>query len=121
MNTLAQTDVARETYWGITSVEYAVFYFLAFVTVAVFTYGVYQRFARYTHGDGEPFPRLDELQRRVANAAKIVAATANRTAAPRAFPESVACRSRTISAITVSSTTPCAAMRRSASGSRSSG
>ncbi|SDD84416.1 hypothetical protein SAMN05192552_10571, partial [Natrinema hispanicum] len=72
MNTLAQADVARETYWGITSVEYAVFYFLAFVTVAVFTYGVYQRFARYTQGDGESFPRLNDLQRRVVSAAKIV-------------------------------------------------
>ncbi|ELY84756.1 hypothetical protein C485_13795, partial [Natrinema altunense JCM 12890] len=72
MNAFAQSDVTRETYWGISSVEYAVFYLLAFTAIAVFTYGVYQRFARYAAGDDDSFPRLDDLGNRVVSATKIV-------------------------------------------------
>ncbi|MDF9747359.1 (Fe-S)-binding protein [Natrinema salsiterrestre] len=72
MNGLAQSDVARETYWGITSVEYAVFYLLAFTAIAIFVYGVYQRFARYADGDDDSFARLDDLPDRIVSSAKIV-------------------------------------------------
>ncbi len=72
MDFVVQSTVVRETYWGITSVEYAVFYLLAFTAVAVFTYGVYQRFFRYAAGDDDSFPWLADLQTRVASATKIV-------------------------------------------------
>ena len=72
MNVVAQAEVARETYWGIGSTGFAVFYFLASVTIAVFLYGVYQRFNRYTAGDDDPFARLDEFPARVIAASKIV-------------------------------------------------
>ncbi|MHC3436781.1 (Fe-S)-binding protein [Natrialbaceae archaeon A-gly3] len=69
---VAQADVTRETYWGISSSGKAMFYYLAAVTIAVFLYGVYRRFRRYTQGDDDPFDRLSSLPGRVASAAKIV-------------------------------------------------
>ncbi len=72
MQVVAQADVTRETYLGITGVEKALFYFLATVTILVFAYGVYARFARYAAGDDESFPRVDELPGRIVAASKIV-------------------------------------------------
>ncbi|MFC4540745.1 (Fe-S)-binding protein [Halosolutus amylolyticus] len=72
MNIVAQAEVTRETYWGISSTEYALFYLLATITIAVLLYGVYQRFARYAEGDDDPFARIDDLPDRVTSAAKIV-------------------------------------------------
>ena len=72
MDTIAQAEVSRETYWGISSTGYAVFYLLAIITVAVFLYGVYRRFDRYTEGAEDPFPRLDDLSNRIVTASKIV-------------------------------------------------
>ncbi|RQG95116.1 (Fe-S)-binding protein [Natrarchaeobius chitinivorans] len=71
MNVFAQTEVTRETYWGISNTEFAVFYLLAAITILVFLYGVYQRFSRYAAGDDDPFDRLDELPNRIATAARI--------------------------------------------------
>ncbi|MDG5758273.1 (Fe-S)-binding protein [Natronococcus sp. A-GB1] len=72
MNVLAQTEVTRETYWGLSSTEYALFYLLATVTILVFLYGVYRRFTRYTAGDDDPFARLDDLAGRIVSSTKIV-------------------------------------------------
>ncbi|RKD93980.1 heterodisulfide reductase-related iron-sulfur binding cluster [Halopiger aswanensis] len=72
MNVIAQSDVARETYWGISATEYAVFYLLTAIAIAVFLYGVYRRFARYAAGDDDPFARLNDLPSRTLAAAKIV-------------------------------------------------
>ncbi|MEY7852295.1 Fe-S oxidoreductase, partial [Natrarchaeobius sp. A-rgal3] len=72
MSIIAQTEVTRETYWGISSTGYAVFYLLTAITLLVFAYGVYRRFARYADGDDDPFARVDELPRRIAAASKIV-------------------------------------------------
>ncbi|MDG5817902.1 (Fe-S)-binding protein [Natronococcus sp. A-GB7] len=72
MNVLAQTEVTRETYWGLSSTEYALFYLLATVTILVFLYGVYRRFTRYTAGDDDPFARLDDLGSRIVSSTKIV-------------------------------------------------
>ncbi|MDG5820497.1 (Fe-S)-binding protein [Natronococcus sp. A-GB7] len=72
MNVLAQTEVTRETYWGLSSTEYALFYLLATVTILVFLYGVYSRFTRYTAGDDDPFARLDNLASRIVSSTKIV-------------------------------------------------
>ncbi|MFU8867096.1 4Fe-4S dicluster domain-containing protein, partial [Natronococcus sp.] len=72
MNVLAQTEVTRETYWGLSSTEYALFYLLATVTILVFLYGVYTRFTRYTAGDDDPFARLDDLGSRILSSTKIV-------------------------------------------------
>ena len=69
---VAQADVTRETYWGISSSGKALFYYLAAITIAVFLYGVYRRFKRYTQGDDDPFDRLSDLPGRVIGAAKIV-------------------------------------------------
>ena len=65
-------DVTRETFWGISHVGEAVFYYLAAVTIIVFLYGVYDRFARYTRGSEDWFDRLDDLPGRVVAAAKTV-------------------------------------------------
>ncbi|THE65777.1 4Fe-4S dicluster domain-containing protein [Salinadaptatus halalkaliphilus] len=72
MNVVAQSDVGRETYLGISNVEYALFYLLVVITLTVLTYGVYQRFKRYAEGDDDPFARLNDLPNRIAAAAKIV-------------------------------------------------
>ncbi|NKE36934.1 4Fe-4S dicluster domain-containing protein [Natronococcus sp. JC468] len=72
MNVLAQTEVTRETYWGLSSTEYALFYLLATMTILVFLSGVYSRFARYTAGDDDPFARLDDLASRIVSSTKIV-------------------------------------------------
>ncbi|RQG93155.1 4Fe-4S dicluster domain-containing protein [Natrarchaeobius halalkaliphilus] len=72
MNAIAQAEVTRETYWGISATEYAVFYLLAAITIFVFLYGVYRRFARYAAGSDDPFQRLDDLSTRISRGAAIV-------------------------------------------------
>lgn len=72
MNVIAQAEAGRETYLGISSVGYAVFYLLTVITLAIFAYGVYQRFSRYADGDDDPFARLDDLSSRIVSAAKLV-------------------------------------------------
>lgn len=70
---LAQAgEVTRPTFWQISHVGEALFYYLAAVTVVVFVYGVYDRFATYARGAEDPFERLEKAPRRVASAAKIV-------------------------------------------------
>ncbi|WP_435334235.1 heterodisulfide reductase-related iron-sulfur binding cluster [Haloarchaeobius sp. TZWWS8] len=68
-----QTGPTRETFWQIGHVQEVVFYFFALMAVLIFGWGVYQRFARYTQGSEDWFDRTDELGRRIAEAAKIVA------------------------------------------------
>ncbi|WP_254864077.1 (Fe-S)-binding protein [Halovivax gelatinilyticus] len=70
--TLDTSEATRETYWGITSTEYAIFYLLTTITLLVFGFGVYRRFTRYARGDDDQFPRIDELGRRIVRGTKIV-------------------------------------------------
>ncbi|ARS89307.1 heterodisulfide reductase-related iron-sulfur binding cluster [Natrarchaeobaculum aegyptiacum] len=72
MNVVAQSDVGRETYLGISNTEYALFYLLVVIALAVLVYGVYQRFSRYAQGDDDPFDRLNDLGGRIASAARTV-------------------------------------------------
>ncbi len=72
MNVVAQSEVGRETYLGISNTEYLLFYLLVVITLAVFAFGVYQRFSRYAAGDDDPFDRLDDLSSRIVSAAKTV-------------------------------------------------
>jgi len=67
----------RPTFWGITPVGKAVFYYLAAVAIAILVVGSYQRARRYTQGEADPFDRLDDLPGRVLAAARTVAS--NRT------------------------------------------
>ncbi len=69
---VAQAEITRETYWGISSTGKALFYYLAAVAILIFLYGVYRRFARYTEGDEDPFERLSGLPGRISAAARIV-------------------------------------------------
>ncbi|PSQ12638.1 Fe-S oxidoreductase [Halobacteriales archaeon QS_5_70_15] len=69
---LQAEPVTRETFWGISPVGKAVFYFLAAVTIWVFAYGVYERFRRYSEGAEDPFDRLDDLPSRILEAARVV-------------------------------------------------
>jgi Fe-S oxidoreductase/nitrate reductase gamma subunit len=62
----------RPTFWRIGEVGEIVFYYLAAVALAVFVYGVYDRFARYARGSEDAFERLDDLPRRVREAARTV-------------------------------------------------
>jgi Fe-S oxidoreductase/nitrate reductase gamma subunit len=70
---LQTSPITRETFWLISSIGEAVFYYLTAVTVLVFILGAYQRFSRYTQGGEDPFARLDDLPQRVVSAAKTVA------------------------------------------------
>ncbi|MGM0590822.1 MAG: (Fe-S)-binding protein [Halobacteriota archaeon] len=72
--TMLQTGAAitRETFWTISPVGEAVFYYLATVAILVFLYGVYGRFARYAQGTDDWFERLDDLPGRVLTASRIV-------------------------------------------------
>jgi Fe-S oxidoreductase/nitrate reductase gamma subunit len=63
----------RETFWQISQLEEAVFYFLTAVTLLVLGVGLYQRFARYTQGRADPFPRLDDVGARIREATRIAA------------------------------------------------
>ncbi|MDQ2050238.1 heterodisulfide reductase-related iron-sulfur binding cluster [Natronolimnohabitans sp. A-GB9] len=72
MNVIAQSDVGRETYLGISSVGYALFYLLVVITLSVLAYGIYRRFSRYAQGDDDPFTRLDDLPGRIVGAARTV-------------------------------------------------
>ena len=69
---LAQADVTRPTFWRISHVGEAIFYYLAAVAVVIFLYGVYQRATRYSRGSEDPFDRLENLPGRVLSAVKIV-------------------------------------------------
>jgi Fe-S oxidoreductase len=70
--TFLQTTPTRETFWTISPVGEAAFYFFAAVAILVFLYGLYERFARYARGTEDPFPRLDGLSTRITEAARIV-------------------------------------------------
>ena len=72
MAVLLQAEVTRETYWGLSSTEVAIFYYLAAVAVLVFAYGVFRRVRRYTEGAEDPFDRLTGLPGRVVSATRIV-------------------------------------------------
>jgi Fe-S oxidoreductase len=65
-------SITRETFWLVSPVGKALFYFLAFLAVAIFLYGVYERFGRYLNGTEDAFARLDEFPNRIRNATKIV-------------------------------------------------
>jgi len=67
--------VTRETFWEISPVGEALFWYLGMLAIVVFLYGVYSRFARYTRGNEDPFPRLDDLVSRLRSAGTI--ATSN--------------------------------------------
>jgi Fe-S oxidoreductase len=73
MVTVQETsEITRETYEPIGSVEYVIFYFLVAVTLLVFFAGVYRRFSRYTEASDDEFLRLDNLPTRITNATRIV-------------------------------------------------
>jgi Fe-S oxidoreductase len=73
MTTVLQAgETTRPTFWNISHVGEAVFYYLAAVTLAVFFWGVYQRLDRYAQGDEDWFDRLDDLPGRVVDATRIV-------------------------------------------------
>jgi Fe-S oxidoreductase len=72
MSFALQESTTRPTFWQISHVGEAVFYYLAAVTLLVFAYGVYDRFARYARGREDWFERLDDLPGRVLSAAKTV-------------------------------------------------
>ncbi|WP_345786291.1 heterodisulfide reductase-related iron-sulfur binding cluster [Halolamina sp.] len=71
---LAQT---RETFFTISPVGKAAFYFLAAATILVFAAGLYERFQRYTRANDEPIARLDDLPGRIVDAAKTVLSNEN--------------------------------------------
>ncbi len=71
MTFLTQSEVTRETYWGISSTGYALFYLLTAMTIAIFAYGIYYRFSRYAEGSEDPFARLNDLPDRITSAARI--------------------------------------------------
>jgi len=62
----------RPTFWQISPLGKAIFYYLSAVAILVFLVGVYRRFARYARASEDPFPRLDDLPGRVLTAAGIV-------------------------------------------------
>jgi len=68
----ASDQVTRPTFWQISPVGKAVFYYLAALSVLVFLYGVYDRVTRYTRGSEDPFPRLDDIAARVLDATRRV-------------------------------------------------
>ncbi|MFC3477713.1 (Fe-S)-binding protein [Halobacterium litoreum] len=71
---LAQAGTeTRPTFWQISHVGEALFYYLAAVAILILLYGVYQRFATYAKGSEDPTERLTDLPGRIAEAAKLVA------------------------------------------------
>jgi Fe-S oxidoreductase len=72
-----QGTVTRPTFWGIGHVGELVFYLLSAVAILTFAYGVYRRIERYTTGQADRIDRLDDLPRRVVDAARVV--LSNRT------------------------------------------
>ncbi|MEZ3116756.1 heterodisulfide reductase-related iron-sulfur binding cluster [Halobaculum sp. MBLA0147] len=70
-------QVTRETFWTVGPLGKALFYYLAATAVLLFAYGTYQRFARYRAGTDDWFERLDDLPRRVREAAAIVGSNRN--------------------------------------------
>ncbi len=71
MVVLQSEQVTRPTFWQISPVGKAMFYYLAAVAILVFLVGVYQRFARYTQGRSDPFDRLSELPGRILRGARL--------------------------------------------------
>jgi len=69
---LQSQEVTRPTFWQISDVGKAVFYYLAAVAILVLLYGVYERVRRYTRGSEDPFPRLDDLPGRVLSATRSI-------------------------------------------------
>jgi Fe-S oxidoreductase/nitrate reductase gamma subunit len=67
---LQAQEVTRPTFWQISDVGKAVFYYLAAVAILVLLYGVYERVRRYTRGSEDPFPRLDALPGRILSATR---------------------------------------------------
>ena len=67
----------RPTFWGIGPVGKAAFYYLAAVAIAVFLLGAYRRVASYAQGREDPLNALDDLPRRVVDAAATI--LSNRT------------------------------------------
>jgi Fe-S oxidoreductase len=67
---LAQT-ATRPTFWQITPLGKAIFYYLAAVALLVFAVGLVGRIRRYNDGAEDPFERLDSLPRRVLVAARL--------------------------------------------------
>ena len=61
----------RPTFWQISPLGKAIFYYLSTVAILVFLVGVYGRFARYARASEDPFPRLDDIGERVLAAARI--------------------------------------------------
>jgi Fe-S oxidoreductase len=68
----AAETTTRPTFWKISSVGKAVFYYLAAVAIVILLIGSYQRVKRYTQGGEDPFERLNDLPRRTLSAAKTV-------------------------------------------------
>ncbi|MCO8265414.1 heterodisulfide reductase-related iron-sulfur binding cluster [Haloferax sp. AB510] len=64
--------VTRDTFWTISPVGEAAFYYLATVAILVFLYGVYDRFARYARGTEDAFDRLNDLPSRIVRATAAV-------------------------------------------------
>ncbi|SFR88254.1 Fe-S oxidoreductase [Halomicrobium zhouii] len=70
--TLPLQAATRPTFWQISPLGKAIFYYLSAVAILVFLVGVYGRFSRYARASEDPFPRLDDLPARVVTAAGIV-------------------------------------------------
>ncbi|WP_042663412.1 (Fe-S)-binding protein [Haloferax sp. ATB1] len=65
-------EVTRPTFWQISPVGKAVFYYLAAVAVIVFVVGLYEQIKSYSQGSEDEFDRLDELPSRVFAAVRVV-------------------------------------------------
>lgn len=69
----AGTEITRETFWQIGPIGKGLFYYLSIVVIVIFLFGVYLRFARYAQGSEDRIERLNELPRRIIDAARIAA------------------------------------------------
>jgi Fe-S oxidoreductase len=72
MQRMLQAEITRPTFWQISHVGKAIFYFLAVVTILVAVYGIYDRITEYLQGSTDPFERLDGLVGRIAESVRIV-------------------------------------------------
>lgn len=66
---MALLQTTRPTFWQISIVGKAIFYYLAAVTVLVFLVGVYQRIQEYTQAAEEPVPRTKDIVNRIQTGA----------------------------------------------------
>ena len=64
-------EITRENFWLMGDLQKYAFYLLAVVTIIVFLYGVYKRFDRYSQGKEDKTQRLNDLPRRIREAASI--------------------------------------------------